>query len=106
MFKLTEEQVNYIIEVYGGSKRIIRDIECRLNLLAIPMDDDEYYEIVAAVAAQKETIRNKAKNYTTREDAMSVWVSTDKLILFALEEKYIDFSNLNPEVQERIRNFR
>ena len=106
MFKLTDEQVNYIVEVYGGSERIIKDIERRLNLLAIPMDEDEYYEIVAAVAAQKETIKEKIKGCTTREDAMRGWVSTDQLILFALKEKYNDFSNLNPEAQERIRNFR
>lgn len=105
MFKLTEEQVNYIIEVYGGTKTIINDIERKLNLLGIISDEEDYYEIVATVAAQKETIKEKVKGCTTKEEAMRVWVSTDKLILFALKEKYLDFSNLSNEQQEKIRNF-
>ena len=105
MFKLTEEQVNYIIGVYGGTQTIIRDIEHRLNLLGIISDEDDYYEIVATVAAQKETIKEKLKGCTTKAEAMRVWVSTDKLILFALKEKYNGFENLSNEQQVKIQNY-
>ena len=106
IFKLTEEQINYIIEVYGGSHSVIRDIERRLNLLGVVSDENNYYEIVASVAAQKETIKQQIKGCTTKDEAMRAWVSTDKLILFAVKEKYTDLSRLSPESQERIRNFR
>ena len=91
MFKLTDEQINYIIEVYGGTKTIIKDIERRLNLSGKVKDEDDYYELVATVAAQKETIKGYVQGATTREDAMRVWVSTEDLIAYALKEKYNDF---------------
>jgi thiamine biosynthesis lipoprotein ApbE len=106
MFKLTEEQINYIIEVYGGSEPIIRDIERRLNLLGVVIDEDDYYEIVATVAAQKETIKEQIKKCTTKDQAMRKWVSTDSLIKYALNEKYNNFLNASPETQKIIRNFR
>ena len=106
MFELTEEQINYIIGVYGGSKRVIKDIERRLNLLGIPMDEDDYYEIVAAVAAQKETIKEQIKKCTTKYQIMSKWVSTTSLIKYALNEKYNNFLNASPEVQEKMKNYR
>ena len=106
MFQLTEEQINYIIDVYGGSKTVIKDIERRLNLLGIVSDEDDYYEIVAAVAAQKETIKGQVKGCSTKEEAIRAWVSTDRLILFALKEKYTDLSRLSPEAQETIKSFR
>lgn len=106
MFKLTEEQVNHVIEFYGGTKQVINDIERRLNLLGVVADEDDYYEIVAAVAAQKETIKNKIKGCTTKIEAMRAWVSTDDLILFALKEKYNDFSSLSCEAQEKMKNYR
>lgn len=106
MFELTEEQINYIIAVYGGSKVIIKDIERRLNLLGIPMDEDDCYEIVAAVAAQKETIKEQMKKCTTRDGAMRKWVSTDSLIKYALNEKYNNFSTASFEVQQKMKNYR
>lgn len=105
MFTLTEEQINYIIEFYGSSKRIIKEIELKLNQLGIIEDEDDYYEIVATVAAQKETIREQLNGCTTKDQVMRIWVSTDKLILFALKEKYNDFSNFNPQVQEKMKSF-
>ena len=35
---------------------------------------------------------------------MRVWVSTDNLILHALSDKYLDFSTLGPEVQEKMKS--
>ena len=106
MFKLTEEQIEYIITVYGGTKAIINDIERKLNLLGVVSDEDDYYEIVAAVAAQKETIKEKTKGCTTKTEAMRVWVSTDDLIMYALKEKYLDFSSLSLASQEKLKNVR
>ena len=106
MFKLTEQQIEYITTVYGGTKMIINDIERRLNLLGVVSDEDDYYEIVAAVAAQKETIREKAKGCNTKTEAMRIWVSTDDLIMYALKEKYIDFSCLSLASQEKLKNYR
>jgi len=106
MFELTEEQINYIIAVYGGSKVIIKDIERRLNLLGIPMDEDDYYEIVAAVAAQKETISQQVRRCTTKAEAMRKFVSTDSLIKYELNEKYTNFINASAAVQEKMKNYR
>ena len=91
MFKLTDEQINYIIEVYGGTKAIINDIERRLNLSGKVRDEEDYYELVATVSAQKETIKGQIKDCTTRTEVMRVWVSTEDLIIYALKEKYNDF---------------
>lgn len=102
MFQLTEEQINYIIEVYGGTKTIIKDIERRLNLSGKVRDEEDYYELVATVAAQKETIKNQIKGCTTKNEAMRAWVSTDDLIIYALKEKYNDFE----EVQQNIKIYR
>lgn len=105
MFKLTEEQIEYIIKVYGGSKQVIKDIEHKLNLLGVIDDEDDYYEIVAAVAAQKETIKNQLKKCTTKDEAMNKYVSTDQLIKYALNEKYNEFLNASKEVQQKVKNF-
>lgn len=105
MFKLTQEQIEYIVTVYGGSERIIKDIELKLNLLGVIDDEDDYYEIVAAVAAQKETIAGQIKKCTTKAEIMSKYVSTDKLIKYALNEKYSNFENASSEVQNKMRNF-
>ena len=105
MFKLTEEPIEYIIEVYGGSKQVIKDIEHKLNLLGVIDDKDDYYEIVAAVAAQKETIKEQIKKCTTKSEAMSKYVSTDRLIMYALNEKYSEFANASKEVQQKVKNF-
>ena len=102
MFQLTEEQINYIIEVYGGTKTIIKDIERRLNLSGKVRDEEDYYELVATVAAQKETIKEQIKGCTTRTEAMRVWVSTEDLIIYALKEKYNDLD----EVQQNTKIYR
>ena len=105
MFQLTEDQINYIIEVYGGTKTIINDIERRLNLSGKVKDEEDYYELVATVAAQKETIKNQTRGCTTRTEAMRVWVSTEDLIAYALKEKYNDFDE-NYEVQQNTKKYR
>ena len=105
MFKLTEEQINYIIEFYGSSKVVIKDIERRLNLLGVVEDENDYFEIVAAVAAQKETIKEQIKKCMTKSEVLSKWVTTNQLIKYALNEKYNNFIDSNPEHQEKMRNF-
>ena len=105
MFKLTEEQINYIIEFYGSSKQVIRDIEHRLNLLGVVEDEDDYFEIVAAVAAQKETIKEQIKKCMTKSEVLSKWVTTNQLIKYALNEKYNNFINETEEVQLKVKNF-
>jgi len=42
MFKLTDEQIEYIIEFYGGSKKIIENIELQLNLIGVVEDENDY----------------------------------------------------------------
>ena len=106
MFKLTEEQINYIVEYYGSSKAVIKDIERRLNLLAVVEDEDDYFEIVAAIAAQKETISEQIKKCTTKSEILNKWVTTNQLIKYALNEKYNNFINAKEEVQEKMKNFR
>ena len=105
MFKLTKEQIEYIITVYGGSERIIKDIELKLNLLGVIDNEEDYYEVVATVAAQKETILNQIKKCTTKSQIMEKWVSTDKLIKYTLNEKYSNFENATTEVQRKMKSF-
>ena len=105
MFKLTDEQVNYIIEYYGSSKPVIKDIERRLNLLGVVEDEDDYFEIVATVAAQKETIKEQMKKCSTPQDVFRYYLSTNQLIIYTLNEKYNDFINANPEVQEKMKSY-
>ena len=106
MFKLTEEQINYIIEFYGSSKPVIKDIERRLNLLGVIEDEADYFEIVAAVAAQKETIKEQVKGCMSRSEVLSKWVTTNQLSIYALNEKYNNFIDAKEETQQRMKNFR
>ena len=106
MFKLTEEQIEEIIETYGGTKQIINIIEGKLNLIGVIDEEEDYYEVVASVAAQKETINFNIARYNRKEEKMDNFMSIDEIIELELNRKYNNFENSSPIIKEKIITYK
>lgn len=104
MFKLTEEQINYIIEFYGGSKIIIKNIERELNLIGV-VEEEDYFEIICAVVAQKETLNEELKKCRTVAEVKRVYVANQKLVVNELNRRYNNFEDERPDKQARMKSF-
>lgn len=91
MFKLTEEQVQEIVESYGGSKNTILLVEDKLNALnnnlSLLNDEDDYFEIIAAVVSQLQTIKNKISHSNLNQKKQE-YVTINELLRYELIEKY------------------
>ena len=97
MFKLTDEQINYIIEMYGGTKQSIRAIEKKINLIGVIEDEEDYYEVVASVVFHKETFLMNAENRNTRRG-----MSIDEIIEVELNRKYNNFEDSKDSIKSRM----
>jgi len=103
MFKLTDEQIEYIIEFYGGSKKIIENIELQLNLIGVVEDENDYFELMCAIIAQKETIKLKLSDCDNKFDAIGVSMTNKEIILTELNRKYNNFEDASYEKQQAIK---
>ena len=99
MFKLTEEQIDYIIEEYGGSKKLINDIERKLNLLGVIEFEEDYVELVVAIVSQKETNKLKLSNCDTKDEKMNVFMNIDTIIQIELNRKYNNFEDSKESIR-------
>ena len=102
---LTEGQINYIIEFYGGSKTIIANIERELNLIGIIDNKDDYFEVICSVVAQKEILREELKKCTIAAEAKKVYVANQKLIVNELNRRYNNLEQQRPDEQTRMKSF-
>ena len=102
MYKLTEEQINYIIEEYGGSKQLINTIERKLNLLGVIEFEDDYYELVIAIVSQKETDKLKLEGCTTREEKINTFINLDTIIEMELNRKYNYFEDSKESIRRKM----
>ena len=105
VFKLSKEQIDDIIEMYGGSKKTIDNIEKRLNLLNIVQTDDDYLEIVTSVLDRKQEINEKLKNNPTKQEAIDIFMTVDEIIAIELERKYGDFEYFKEEQRQKVKSF-
>ena len=80
VFKLEEEQILEIIELYGGSKKKISTIEARLNSIGVVKSEEDYYELVASIVSQGESIKEQMKNCSNVTDRMKHYMSLDEII--------------------------
>lgn len=92
-FKLNNEQIDEIIELYGGTKNLITDIQKRLNMLEIVKDEDDFFEIVAEVVSRIESYKISAELKRTKPH----YVIND-ILKVAVIRKYVD----NDEILEEI----
>ena len=99
IFKLTDEEIEEIIELYGGSKQVIQDVEYKLNYLEIINDLEDYNELVKIVISQYETIKSqieaiKERNANPTESELSSrYMSLDEIIEYEINKKYEDCKN-------------
>ena len=105
MFKLTEEQIEEILNEYGSSKQFIKIVEQVLNEIDIIQDFDDYYEVVASIAAQKQTIEVKKDEYKRKEDKIRVSMSAETIIINELNRKYDNFEDSSPIIKQKILNY-
>ena len=103
MFKLTDEQTEYIIEYYGGTKKVIENIETLLNLIGVVEDENDYFELMCAIIAQKETIKLKLSGCDNKFDAIGVSMTNMEIILTELNRKYNNFEDASYEKQQAIK---
>lgn len=102
MYKLTDEQINYIIEEYGGSKQLINTIERKLNLLGVVEFEEDYYELVIAIVSQKETNNLKLSSCDTKEERMNTFMNVDTIIELELNRKYNNFEDSKDSIRRKM----
>ena len=105
MFKLTEEQIEEILSEYGGSRQLINTLERKLNLIGVIDEEEDYFEIIASIAAQKETVKFDTERYNRREDKENVFMSIDEIIENELNRKYNNFEDANPAIQAKFNDY-
>ena len=104
-FKLTEEQILEIIELYWGSKRLINEIELKLNSIDVILDDEDYYNLIASIVSQKETNKENVKAETTKQGKINVFIPLDEIIITELNRKYNNFEDAKEEVKQKVKSF-
>jgi len=102
MFKLTEEQIDYIIEEYGGTKQLINTIERKLNLLGVVEIEEDYYELVISIVAQKETNNLKLEGCTTKKEKIDTFINLDTIIQMELNRKYNNFEDSKDSIRRKM----
>lgn len=102
MYKLTDEQIDYIISEYGGSKQLINTIERKLNLLGVVEFEDDYYELVMAIVAQKETNKLMLEGCTTKEEKINTFINLDTIIEMELNRKYNNFEDSKESIRRKM----
>lgn len=102
MYKLTDEQIDYIIEEYGGSKQLINTIERKLNLLGVIEFEEDYFELVIAIVAQKETVNLKLEGCTTKHQRENVFINIDTIIEMELNRKYNNFEDSKDSTRRKM----
>ena len=113
MFKLTEEQINEIIEMYGGTKTLINDIESRLNLIGMIEQEEDYYDIICAIISRIQTIKLDAitqeksifsgKNFNP--ESVEFDYDLDEIIKIELINKYSDLTDVGPENENAFNHY-
>lgn len=103
IFKLTEEQISEIIELYGGSRKKINEIEAKLNLSGLVRLEEDYYELIAAIVSQIESIKQQLKNVSNMYDKIRLNMSLDEIIYAELTRKYDNLENEKIETQIQFR---
>ena len=98
MFKLTDEQIDYIVEMYGGTKGSIRAIEKKINLIGVIEDEEDYYEVVANVVSQRETFLMNAKTRNSRRG-----MTIDQIIECELNRKYNNFEDSKDSIKIKMK---
>lgn len=91
MFKLTQEQIDELIELYGGSIETINRIEQKLCIFDFINDEDEYLELVIAVLSQHQSVRLQI-SLTDKRGIADRYMGLDEIIEMELLRKYDSFS--------------
>ncbi len=116
IFKLTDEQIEEILYLYGGSKRTIKAIEFKLNYLGVIDDYDDYVEIVKAVLSQHQSVQAQLENsgikysYSNIENLSKlynvelarVYMSLDEIIELELKRMYENIDHKYTELQKAL----
>ena len=110
MFKLTDEEIDEIIEQYGSSKRIISKIEFKLNFLEIVDDKEDYIELIKSIVSQYVSIQtqinsvkaneNSKSNYIDKKDLARLYMDLDEIIETELNRKYKDLTHKEIQLQK------
>ena len=98
MFFLTDEQIQEIIDIYGGDKKIINDIQKCLNKLAVIDNEEDYYEVICDVVAQLETFKLQNEQSSKRNEKPIEYKLID-IIKIELNRKYNNFEDSRPSTK-------
>ena len=99
-YKLTEEEVLEIIELYGGSRSIIRNIENLINSKGINIIEEDFIDLVAKCVFKHTTICNSVKRCKSKAERIKLYMSIDEIVDYYFEQ-YIEEKNIGaPENYE------
>lgn len=105
IFKLTEEQINEIMQNYGATEKLIKNVEKKLNFLEVIEDEEDYFEIIISVVSQKISNNDQVKLCGSKQEASKKFISLDEFILIELNRKYNDFCDAKEETQQKVKKF-
>lgn len=105
MFKLTEEQINEIVLMYGRPKEEIKEIELKINLIGVVEDEKDFFEIMSAVISQKVSIELQIKQWNDPENMDFIYMSDEEIIETELNRKYNSFEDSSPIIKQKMLNF-
>lgn len=100
IFKLTDEQIEEIIELYGGSKKIISKIEFKLNFYDIIDDEDDYVEIVKLVVSQHQSIKEQLSHIEGKRSRIECFMNIDEIIDNVLNRQFINMDHKQEQLQK------
>ena len=101
IFKLTEEQIEEIIEMYGGDQNLINDIERTLNKVAVIDNEEDYYEVIGTVVSQIETLELKAE----QDEKPGASYVLDQIIEEELNRMYNNFEDAKESKKESLTSY-
>jgi len=104
MFFLTDEQIEEIIQEYGGDIELINDIQKELNRLGVINNEETYYEVISNVVAQVETFEMQNQRLIKGHNKPIEYKLID-VIGVELNREYNNFEDSKEETRDRVTRF-
>lgn len=92
-FKLSINQIEEIIELYGVSKSLIKKIEFGLNETELIKDEEDYFLLVCEVISQYLSIGEISKNKSPYEDKVYYYMNLSEIIVQQIAFYYQNFED-------------
>ena len=101
MFFLTNEQIEEIIDIYGGDVELINEIQKDLNMLAIIDNEEDYYDVICNIVSQVETFKLQNEQ-SIKQNGKTINYKLIDIIEVELNRKYNNFEDFKQETRANV----